>query len=319
MQNFDENLESYPISIACGADDNYAIGLAVTLYSALANLDANRAVDIYIIDGGISDQTQLRLTKILSGNSHVTVNLKWLKPELESLSGVKIPHSFSVAAYFRLLLPELLPTQIDRVIYLDSDLVVEGNLATLWERELDDSPAFAVQDYSTPYISNGLYDTYQELGLAPNTPYCNSGVMLINLKQWRAEDLSNKVLEYTRKYHDVVRLADQDGLNAIIADRWKTLDLKWNVQTFGVDFLTISLPCKAKDLIRDAFILHFTSSTKPWHPHFRRAGGERFAHYLEKSNWFDKIQYMKWLARVRLPQVLIYSLARSKRWITGKP
>ncbi|NWF61052.1 MAG: glycosyltransferase family 8 protein [Fischerella sp.] len=317
MKSYHETLENGSISIASGADDKFAMGLAITLYSALANLETNRTIDIYIIDGGISKENKQKLIQVLSNNK-LNVNIKWLKPDLGLLNGVKVSGAFSIATYFRLLLPELLPKQVEKVIYLDSDLLVQGNLEKLWEKELDDFPALAVQDYLFPWVSNGLQDTYQELGLASDTPYCNAGVMLMNLKQWRAEALANKVLEYSHKYHDTVYVADQDGINALIADRWKLLDPKWNVQIFGVDSSAIKLPYKPTELIRDGFILHFTTKIKPWHPTYRRAGGERFAYYLKKSNWLSNLEYIKWFTRVRLPQMCIYSLAQINRRLKAK-
>lgn len=302
--------KSCPISIACGADDKFAMGLAVTLYSALANLEVNRPIDIYIIDGGISEQNKNRLTKALSINS-VSVSLKWIEPDLELLDGMKVTRALSTATFFRLLLPELLPAQLDRIIYLDSDLVIEGNLLKLWQEELGNRPALAVQDYHYLYVSNGLNDRYQELGLAPDTPYCNAGVMLINLKQWRIELLHIKMLEYARKYHKID--LDQNAINAIIPNRWKPLDPKWNVQIFGVDRFATSYLYDPKDLVRNAFILHFTTPLKPWHPSYRQVSAGRFAHYLRKCNWFNNREYMKWFVTVRLPQMFIYLLAKIKR------
>lgn len=281
------------------------------MYSALANLDTKRKIDIYIVDGGINSKNRDKLTQILNSDL-MPVSIKWVKPDLTVLEGVKLFGSLNVTTYFRLLLPELLPTQVERVIYLDSDLVVEGNLANLWEQELGNCPAVAVQDYVFPYVCNGL-KTYQQLGLASNTPYCNAGVMLINIKQWRIEALNRKILEYIRKFYDLVYLADQDGINALIANRFKLLDLKWNVQIFGVYNGKIDLLCKPKELIRDAFILHFTTPIKPWHPYYRQAGGSRFTHYLRKSKWFNDLEYLKWFANVRLPQIVLYSAAQIKR------
>ncbi|MBW4598123.1 MAG: glycosyltransferase family 8 protein [Calothrix sp. FI2-JRJ7] len=312
MQNFCESSEDCPISIISGADDRFAMGLAVTLYSALANLDPGRAVDFYIIDGGISNQNRHRLTRVLSSD-RITVRLKWLKPNCESLGEVWVSEQWGLATYFRLLAPELLPTQLNRVIYLDSDLVVEGSLAKLWEEEFDDCPALAVQDYWLPYVSTtwALHETYQELGLPPDTHYCNSGVIVMNLKHWREENLAQKALEYVRKYQKM----DQEGINAVMAGKWKLLDPRWNVQIWSVVRSVIELPCKPADLLRNAFILHFTAPIKPWHPLYRQAGGGgRFAHYLRQSNWFSNLEYMRWFVSTRLPQVFIFPLA----WIRAK-
>ena len=312
MQISHPSLESNSISIVCAADDNFVMGLAVTLYSTLVNIDSNHPIDIYILDGGISNQNKYRLNRVIR-NTQLTLNLKWLEPDVAALKGVKVTRSFTLAACFRLLLPELLPTEVERVIYLDSDLVVEGNLAELWKEKLGDSPALGVQDFLYPYGSKEVQNTYRELHLPSDTLCCNSGVMVINLKQWRIESLGHQVLDYIRRNHDVVYLPDQDGINAIIGNRWKYLDPKWNVQIFGANKPTIKLPYESNILIRDAFILHFTTSVKPWHSLYRQPGGKRFAHYLKNSNWFNLLEYIIWFNRIRLPQILIYFLANLKR------
>ncbi len=312
MQSSHESSEGCPISIISGANDKFAIGLAVTLFSALANLDPVRAIDFYIVDGGISEQNKRRLTQVLSSDQ-ITVRLKWLKPNPESLGAVRVSERWGVAAFFRLLAPELLPTQLDRVIYLDSDLVVEGNLAKLWEEEFDGSPGLGVQDYWLPYVSMpcALSETYQKLGLAPDTPYCNTGLIVINLKYWRENNLAQKGLDYARQYHT----PDQEAINAMIAGKWKLLDLRWNVQVCGVVRPAMKLPYGPGDFIRNAFIIHFTSPNKPWFPLYKLYGGSRFAYYLRQSNWFNDLEYMKWFASTRLPQSLLFPLAWMKRSI----
>ena len=284
--------------IVTAADDRFAMPLAVTLYSALANLDRGRRVSLYIIDGGISEENRRRLTEVLNVKE-MKVHLEWVRPDLLVLDGVKANHWQSQANYFRLLIPELLPEQFDRVIYLDSDVVVEEDLGELWEKEIDGFPALAVQGYLSPYVScpDGLPETYQGLGLLPYTSYCNSGVMVINLKRWRAEEIGPRALEYTRKFRQFVRNADQDGLNATIAGAWGLLDPKWNVilsaihlygRLFGMS--EEEMKHAQEKLLQAPFILHFTGPIKPWHFIYQGPARSRFFYYLKKSGWFGSIQ-----------------------------
>src|SRR5579863_8991611 len=117
--------------IVCAADDKFALPLGVTLYSALANLSGVKAVSLYIMDGGISEENKRKLTAVLDV-THVAVNITWLNPGSDSLTGVKTGE-WTAVTYFRLLIPELLPQNVDRAIYLDSDLVIEHSLRELWE------------------------------------------------------------------------------------------------------------------------------------------------------------------------------------------
>src|SRR4030095_8518005 len=149
------------MNIVAGADDRFAMRMAVTLYSALANMEHGQSVSLYIVDGGISIENRHRLEEVLAVD-HVDAHLEWVVPDLLHLTGMKTTQSFSQAAYLRLLIPELLP-DVDRAIYLDSDLVVERDLGELSEIEMGDVPALAVRDYMYPSVSclKSVGDNYQ--------------------------------------------------------------------------------------------------------------------------------------------------------------
>jgi lipopolysaccharide biosynthesis glycosyltransferase len=304
--------QSCPISVIAGADDRFAIGLAVTLFSALANLDPGSAIDFYIIDGGISDRNKQKLQQVLTRDS-VSVRLRWLQPNLEALQTLQISDRWGLAAFFRLLAPELLPPELDRVIYLDSDLVIEGNLQELWEKELGNSPALAVQDYWIPYVSMpcALPETYQQLRLAADAAFFNSGMIVLNLKQWREHNLAQKALDYADRFHAF----DQEAINAAMAGEWKRLDWSWNVQVCGVVRPAMKLPDQPERMVQKAAIIHFNSPDKPWQPLYKLHGGERFACYLKQSNWFNRLEYLKWFVSARLPQKILFPLASLKRHI----
>ncbi len=320
MLSHPQNTQGRPISVIAGADDKFAIGLAVTLFSALANLDSGSAIDFYVIDGGISEHHKQKLTQILT-HDQIATRVKWLTPNLEALKALRVPKRWGVATFFRLLAPDLLPPELDRVIYLDSDLVVEGNLAELWEQDLGNCPALAVQDYWLPFVSMpcALAETYQKLGLAPNAFYFNAGMIVLNLKYWRENCVAQKALDYAYQYQTI----DQEAINATIAGQWKPLDLRWNVQVCGVAHPALKLPYKPKELVRQAFIIHFTSPDKPWKPLYKLYGGSRFADYLKQSHWFNQFEYLKWFVSTRIPQQILFPLAwvkrRMQKWLFQKP
>jgi lipopolysaccharide biosynthesis glycosyltransferase len=296
--------------IATGADDRYAMPLCVSLYSALANLEDTADVSLYIIDGGISEKNKHRLTRVLTPK-HLNSRLHWVTPDLSSLPSLSARPDWSndpehgdwlsQATFLRILIPNLLPEQCERAIYLDSDLVVEANLKHLWEEGTSGRLALAVQDYSSPFAScpQAFGDNFQILGLRPDTPYCNAGVMVMDLKGWRAEKIPSRVFESTRK-HQFFRWSDQDGINAIIGDAWGLLNPKWNVNLVGLgsygEFLNMSdgeMKAAQEDLLRNPFILHFAGRTKPWHFVSRARCRSRFFHYLKESQWFGAIEDMR--------------------------
>src|SRR5690349_19200746 len=96
--------------IVTTADDRFALPLAVTLYSALANLAGVKSVSLYIIDGGISEENKSKLIEVLSAE-HVDVYVSWIRPDLARLNGLRTSKWHSNAAYLRLLIPELMPKE----------------------------------------------------------------------------------------------------------------------------------------------------------------------------------------------------------------
>ena len=164
------------------------------LRSALAHLKGNRKIVVFIIDGGIKECNKYKILKSIDLEQ---CDIKWLQPPDSLFERVKVSGHVTVAAYFRLIIPELLPHQFRKVIYLDSDLIVNQDLSHLWDVEIGENYLLAVQDVMIPYVSSqeGLVN-YIELGIPPSYKYFNSGVLVLNLEKWRTNDISTRVIEY---------------------------------------------------------------------------------------------------------------------------
>jgi lipopolysaccharide biosynthesis glycosyltransferase len=302
------------VVLACAGDENFAMPMAVTLFSALVNMEKGVEVFLYILDGGISEINKTRIEQVLQIES-VAVSIHWIKPDRQ-FEGLKTTKALSQAAYMRLALPDVLPDCFGKVLYLDSDLIVETDLMRLWRHEVGGYPLLAVRDYNIPCISSpasGLLSTYELLGLWPDTPYFNSGVMVLNLALIRSKDLIPAILEYLHAYRDTVQYADQDGFNAIIAGDWGHLDPKWNVQVmlmrrFKVAAIRRSkwwsdspfqdeILDRVKELERNPFILHFADTPKPWRAGLPDVYQLRYCYYLKRSGWFSPSAFAKWLLR----------------------
>ena len=139
-----------PVTIVTGANDAFAMPMGVTLYSALVNLDPDRSASVFILDGGISGANRQNLYATLR-RARPAVDITWLTPDLSGLDGIPVLVSNAhTSTYLKLLIAELLPARCERAIYLDSDLVVESDLGTLWDRPFDDHLALGVWNYTTP-------------------------------------------------------------------------------------------------------------------------------------------------------------------------
>lgn len=301
LSSFDSlTSEIKTIVLVCAADNNYAMPLAVTARSVLENLSCDYQIQLFIIDGGIDDANKHKIEQSLNLNrcqiefiprpdflltvvQDVVNYLSKVTPEeLQHITG-------SVAAYYRLFITELLPNSIDRVIYLDCDLVVNADLSKLWEADFNDAYILAVQDMWVPYVSSIKGVPYQKLGISAGSKYFNSGVMVIDLQKWRADDMTTKAIEYLKTYQHDIRAHDQDVLNGLFADRWGELDPSWNLTPAIIDLFSSwqespFSEAEYHQLIDCPSIIHFATNRKPWnsrHALFKNY----FFEYVDKTAW----------------------------------
>lgn len=139
----------------------------------------------------------------------------------------------------------------DRALYLDSDLVVNGSLNSLFEMDLGDAYVAAVEDPNKNEAGN-----------------FNAGVLVLNLQQWRKENVTEKLFQTAQEKHTEVRNADQSILNLVCANRWLALDKGFNYQTYDA----VSRYDHRAYLYKDIgdwtpTIIHFLTTDKPWNGH----------------------------------------------------
>jgi lipopolysaccharide biosynthesis glycosyltransferase len=276
--------------LVCAADNNYAMPLAVTVRSALANLKSNRKIALFILDGGISKSNKKKIIKSLQSEK---LDISWIQVDETQLKNPVLTRHITVASYYRLLITEFLPPEFDKAIYLDTDMVVKGNLEELWNIPLEDNYLLAVQDDVQLYISmcDGLRKDYN-LGSVSDYKYFNAGLLVINLEKWRKENIGVKVIEYieqNRKY----LINDQDGLNAILVGKWGEIHPRWNQMPRIYDYLSWKESPHTEDiyeeLLHKPYIIHFTNSPKPWYAGLkaecRHPKKDLFFQYLDMTDW----------------------------------
>lgn len=159
---------------------------------------------------------------------------------------------YSMTTYYRLFIAQMFPLY-DKVVYIDSDTIVKGDISKLYEMELGDNYVGAVND---PVVSQtDIFAEYTEtvLGIG-RYDYFNAGVLLINVKAFREEDVLGQFIELTNKYAFIVA-QDQDYLNVICQERVLKLDPSWDSEVYG------ELLCSVEDMN----IIHYNMAAKPWH------------------------------------------------------
>ncbi|MFB6348071.1 glycosyltransferase family 8 protein [Moraxella sp. ZJ142] len=235
------------IKVVFGADFSYAEQLVVTLKSICYH---NRQVDFYVLNRDFPSEWFKAIQMKLSAFDSTITDIKIDNPTIKQFK--TYPHINSDATYFRYFIPQLL--DFDKVLYLDCDLVVNGSLRDLFDIELGKHFVAAVKDP----IANEIYQYKGEF---------NAGVLLINSKLWRGEEICDKALAYTTEYKDLITDGDQEVLNELFRDRWLKLARGFNYQV-GIDFM--HKMHKITNQSQDDFgqrlplIVHYSTAAKPW-------------------------------------------------------
>lgn len=303
----DNASEPDELVIAVGSDDRYAIGLAVTLHSTLSRLDRDQAVRVIVIDGGIVPSSRRRLERVIDTTRPAT-SVEWHKPEPDRFLGLKVlKWGGSTAIYLRLLIPEIVDDSTTRVIYLDSDLLVKDDLQGLLLENQEGRilSVGAVRDYHHRFCRTVFGEEgCLKIGIDPDSPYFNSGVLVINVVHWREHRVAEKAVDFIHNHSDVVGHGDQDALNAVLMNKWGPIDDSWNVMISSLGrYLEdrfdnpVERRVQFRDVLKHGRILHFSGPRKPWLPGYIGPAGREYRQALYSSGWFDSsAERARWTA-----------------------
>jgi lipopolysaccharide biosynthesis glycosyltransferase len=275
------------VVVACAADEAFAVPLAILVRSIRDHLDPARRLDLYIVDIGITQPTKERLTRSWPADR---LDLHWLAVDPKALSHLPVWGRMNIATYQRLLMGQLLPEGISRVIWLDCDAVVMTDLTELWSTPLEGNTIAAAQDIVVPFVSSRFgVGRFRELGLPPDALHFNAGVMLVDLDVWRAGHVAEQSFEYLDRHAQEVWFWDQEALNVVLIGRWKLLDPRWNhiASVAGRWFFRQAhLDAQTyQQMVDSPWLVHWAGMIKPWK--FR---GRRPVH----RNWFDLLDRTDW-------------------------
>jgi lipopolysaccharide biosynthesis glycosyltransferase len=245
------------IELACTTDGDYARHTATMLHSVFAT-NPGTPFRVHVLCGALPETDRARLREV-AGRFGAPLEFLDVGPQL---SAPFPDRRFHRSCWFRVLLPELLPTT-DRVLYLDSDLIVRESLAALWDTDLSQHPFAAVINPFYPFLPD--YHV-SHLGLAPGSPYFNSGVLLMNLRAMREDGFGDRVRHYAAAHPDNL-YPEQDALNALYQHECLALHPRWNAQSSLFDLKAAGLPFpprQVEEARRQPAIVHFIGPYKPW-------------------------------------------------------
>lgn len=262
------------------SDDRGADFMLVAIKSIFIN-NADDNIAVHVITDGFSAETLNGIDRLgRRFDRRITVHTADLTgmddlPEVHR-PGVYIPRTM----YLRLMLDKILPEEISRVIYLDTDTIVENSLRELWETDLEEYVMGAVTD-----VNLATDEHFSRLGLDNATPYFNSGMLLIDMTRYREGDIRRQCLDWLGRNKAIADYPDQDALNVILRGRILPLHPRYNVfdsyfrhVNYGSRFVC---PADWDDAVSHPSIIHYTG-LKPWlryYPAVHIPARERFHHY----------------------------------------
>ena len=279
-------MSSTKISVAVAVSPEYTLPLEVMVASMAANLRPGAEVDLYLLEDGVPVAERRRLEQAWQS---MPVRAHWITPDKSLLMDrVSLGGYAGVpATYFRILAAELLPPHLSRIIYLDIDLLVLGDLTELWLHPFDGHAVLAVQ--LRPSLAVSLDARPPECKINEDTPAFNAGVLVIDLEAWRREELGGRTLDFAERYRERFRSWDQDALNCALIGRWGRLPLAWNYRPEAI-VLPAWRPSgytaeEALDAAREPKIVHFAGSEKPWDSVGDHPWSEEYFAYVDRSSW----------------------------------
>lgn len=237
------------IHVALTFDDNYTQHSVVLMTSILAN-KGDENIIFHIIDGGISETSRQEIAKL----QNCIVNFHSVDKGIFK-SYKKIDY-YPINMLYTMILPDLINTE--KLIYLDSDMVVNSSLTELWNIPLDDNYIAAVED------CNGAKYA-QRYKLNAQSKFFNTGTMLINCDKWRKDDIPRRAVEISMQNAGEKEGLDQTVLNKLFDGKVKFIDLKWNLQYCPINiWASYSDKKEYREAIESPNIVHFVGDYKPW-------------------------------------------------------
>lgn len=264
---------SKEIPIFFSTDDNYIPYLDVAIASLIANASKEHEYRIMVLNTGLRQEN---VRKILQNErAGFKIDFIDISEEVESIKArLKDVYHFSVVTYYRLFIASLFP-QYDKVIYLDCDLVVLGDISELYGVDLGDNILGAAPEQFVQNTEEFRRYAEEALGVDPDG-YVNAGVLLMNLEAFRRHGIEERFTDLITEYDFDLLDPDQAYLNYLCRGKIHVLPNGWNKEP-------MPLACEGKKNI-----VHYALYKKPWQ-YDDVMDGEHFWQYAERSPFYGQI------------------------------
>ena len=269
------------IPIFFSSDDNYIPFLSVAINSLILNASKEYNYEIIILNSGLNSENIERISRYNGDN--VKIKFEDVGPKIKNITKdleLRLRDYYSISIFYRLFIPSLFK-EYSKAIYLDADIVLVDDISKLYNEDISNYLVAGVPD---EVVNNNKYFMeYSEnlLDLKPGN-YFNSGVLLMNLDEFRKDRIEEKFLHILNKYNFDVVAPDQDYLNFLCKGKVKYLNRGWDRMPNPDESFNDT----------DLHLIHFNMFQKPWN-YNNVLYQEYFWKYASSTDFFDEIRAMK--------------------------
>lgn len=303
------------MNIVLATDDNFVQHCGVTIKSITTN---NRDVRFFLLTEGLKPDN-VQLLKNVSSDNGCSMEFCLVPSDIVKyfpMSKMASNH-ISIATYYRLLITTLLPDNVEKVIYLDCDMVIRDSLEELWRVDIDDYPLAAVYQNMEWADHN---HSWERLNIPRNYGYFNAGCLLLNVKYLRNINFQDIAVEYINHHFDNIISHDQDVLNALFYGKAIILGCKWNYLSLFLNkrFGNLEFPvnCHYKEEKNEKdfkpIIVHFVSKPKPWNYGCDNPYAQEYYMYRNMTPWKGFEVKFNW------PEYFEFKMIPAIKWCVKK-
>lgn len=286
-QYFSKNLH-----VVYASDDKFAEILGVSLTSLYENNKDMEQIHVYVLDSKISEENKKKLSSVSTAYGRNSIHWIPAKDISEELHMDVAVDRGSLSQYARLFVSSVLPEDLERVLYLDCDIIIHQSLDELWNLDMHGKTIAALKDaFSKWYRAN--------INLKPTDIMFNSGVMLIDLKRWKEQKVEKKLLKFIASKNGRIQQGDQGALNAVLSHDTYCFEPRFNSVTIYYDFSYKEMMVyrkppefyteeQVKEATENPVIIHFTTSflsRRPWTEGCQHRYVSEWMKYKDISPW----------------------------------
>jgi|GEM_PF-4850717 len=286
------------IHVVFVADEKFTDFLGLAINSIIYNSNTNRIYDIAVITTDISEEHIEDLLSLIKDKENINIRFAYVNKLIDKIN-FKVSNNYNSFTYYRLLLPDIV-NGIEKILYLDSDVMVNTDLTELYDMNFDGNLLIGTYDTliaSWQNFNSGMRSYFKALGLNRSGEYVQAGVLLFDLKSIKDKIDMRAMIDYAclKKYI----FNDQDLINIYFMGKIKIVSLKWNVLNQNGDALNACLQHLSEsqkneymDSLSDPYIVHFAERSFPCY----RINGrydETYWKYAKGTVFYDRLDLLR--------------------------